>query len=171
MTITTPWRRMTLQLSQRVLTDAETFMSSLFQIVCYLSRYLMWARTRCLFSSSMANIAFGSGSMTVPSTSIASFLATGGGYLPVLITVVNRFARRSGRSPSAERRNVHGRGPTHDREVYQKHSDSIKDRHLPATGPAAPSPAVRRPARPVGLTTRRNPRSAGPRPLRRSRHQ
>jgi hypothetical protein len=27
MTITTPWRRMTLQLSQRVLTDAETFMS------------------------------------------------------------------------------------------------------------------------------------------------
>jgi len=30
----------------------------------------------------MANIAFGNGSMTVPSTSIASFLATGGGRLP-----------------------------------------------------------------------------------------
>src|SRR5664279_6467956 len=38
---------------------------------------LMWANTRCPFSSSTANIVFGSGSMTVPSTSIASFLATG----------------------------------------------------------------------------------------------
>jgi len=31
MTITTPWRRTILQLSQRVLTDAETFM------VCFLA--------------------------------------------------------------------------------------------------------------------------------------
>src|SRR6185436_17911446 len=38
---------------------------------------LMWASTRWPFSSSTANIVFGSGSMTVPSTSIASFLATG----------------------------------------------------------------------------------------------
>src|SRR5450432_1238622 len=38
---------------------------------------LMWARTRWPFSSSTANIVFGSGSITVPSTSIASFLATG----------------------------------------------------------------------------------------------
>src|SRR5436190_9242782 len=38
---------------------------------------LMWARTRWPFSSSTANIVLGSGSMTVPSTSIASFLATG----------------------------------------------------------------------------------------------
>ena len=38
---------------------------------------LMCARTRWPFSSSTANIVFGSGSMTVPSTSIASFLATG----------------------------------------------------------------------------------------------
>src|SRR5579862_1446970 len=38
---------------------------------------LMWARTRWPFSNSTANIVLGSGSMTVPSTSIASFLATG----------------------------------------------------------------------------------------------
>src|SRR4029453_11096847 len=38
---------------------------------------LMWASTRWPFSSSTANIVFGNGSMTVPSTSIASFLATG----------------------------------------------------------------------------------------------
>ena len=36
---------------------------------------LMCARTRWPFSSSTANIVFGSGSMTVPSTSIASFFA------------------------------------------------------------------------------------------------
>ena len=35
---------------------------------------LMWASTRWPFSSSTANIVFGSGSMTVPSTSIASRL-------------------------------------------------------------------------------------------------
>src|SRR5664279_6608699 len=35
---------------------------------------LIWARTRWPFSSSTANIVFGSGSRTVPSTSIASFL-------------------------------------------------------------------------------------------------
>src|SRR5437868_3449020 len=38
---------------------------------------LMWASTRWPFSSSTANIVLGNGSMTVPSTSIASFLATG----------------------------------------------------------------------------------------------
>ena len=35
----------------------------------------MCAKTRCLFSSSTLNIAFGSGSMTVAMTSIASSLA------------------------------------------------------------------------------------------------
>jgi hypothetical protein len=35
-----------------------------------------------LLSNSIANIALGNGSITVPSTSIASFLATGGGKLP-----------------------------------------------------------------------------------------
>src|SRR6266487_2520376 len=38
---------------------------------------LMCANTRWPFSSSTANIVLGSGSITVPSTSIASFLATG----------------------------------------------------------------------------------------------
>src|SRR4029434_2965216 len=33
----------------------------------------MWANTLCPFSSSTRNMAFGSGSVTVPSTSIASF--------------------------------------------------------------------------------------------------
>src|SRR5947208_14017460 len=37
---------------------------------------LMWARTLWPFSSSAANIVLGRGSITVPSTSIASFLAT-----------------------------------------------------------------------------------------------
>src|SRR6266508_512289 len=36
----------------------------------------MWVRTRCPFSSSTRNMALGNGSTTVPSTSIASFLAT-----------------------------------------------------------------------------------------------
>src|SRR4026209_1792411 len=39
----------------------------------------IWASTRWPFSSSTANIVFGSGSTTVPSTSIASRLATGAG--------------------------------------------------------------------------------------------
>src|SRR5262245_11716796 len=81
---------------------------------------LMCASTRCLFSNSMANIAFGSGSMTVPSTSIASFLATGGGYLPVMIQVVDEHARRTGRSPLIRAQKVPGLGPAHDREVYQR---------------------------------------------------
>src|SRR3954452_12148716 len=38
----------------------------------------MWASTRWPLSSSIANIVLGSGSTTVPSTSIASRLATGG---------------------------------------------------------------------------------------------
>src|SRR5690348_12659213 len=116
MTITVPWRRMTLQLSQRALTEALTFNGSSTRVLraggparCgYFRRYvirprvrsygdsstrtrspgrirmkfirslpLMWARTRWPFSSSTANIVLGNGSMTVPSTSIASRLATG----------------------------------------------------------------------------------------------
>ena len=48
MTITTPWRRMILQLSQRVLTDAETFNepSYLFLLSVYLSRYVIRPRER-----------------------------------------------------------------------------------------------------------------------------
>jgi hypothetical protein len=44
MHITTPWRRMILQLSQRVLTDAETFMVSL------LHGFLINAGSEFLFS-------------------------------------------------------------------------------------------------------------------------
>ena len=36
----------------------------------------MWANTLCPFSSSTRNMALGNGSMTVPSTSIASFFGT-----------------------------------------------------------------------------------------------
>src|SRR5690349_25097597 len=102
MTITVPWRRMTLQLSHRVLTDALTFTRFLDYFRRYVIRPrvrsygdsstrtrspgrirmkfirslpLMCARTRWPFSSSTANIVFGSGSITVPSTSIASFFA------------------------------------------------------------------------------------------------
>src|SRR4051794_3209678 len=59
---------------------------------------LMWARTRWPFSSSIANIVFGNGSMTVPSTSIASFFAT--------------------RFPTHERVPTRA-GPTHERGGYQ----------------------------------------------------
>src|SRR3954470_13667294 len=59
---------------------------------------LIWARTRWPFSSSIANIVFGNGSMTVPSTSIASFFAT--------------------RLPIHERVPTRG-GPTHERGGYQ----------------------------------------------------
>ena len=68
---------------------------------------LMWASTRWPFSSSTANMVFGSGSMTVPSTSIASFLATG--YVLPFLT-----------------RSVGPRGPTHERVAYQS-------RPIPAT--------------------------------------
>src|SRR5262245_34758010 len=64
---------------------------------------LMWASTRWPFSSSTANIVLGSGSMTVPSTSIASRLATGC-VLPFLT-----------RSAGPE-------GPTHERVAYQNRS-------------------------------------------------
>src|SRR4051794_16851441 len=80
---------------------------------------LIWARTRCLFSNSMANIAFGNGSMTVPSTSIASFLATGGGELPGCDSVVNGCSADRLGWPT-ERGERDGQGPTHDREVYQR---------------------------------------------------
>src|SRR3954469_19337218 len=59
---------------------------------------LIWARTRWPFSSSIANIVFGNGSMTVPSTSIASFFAT---RLPIHERVPTRA------------------GPTHERGGYQ----------------------------------------------------
>src|SRR5437762_9437900 len=36
----------------------------------------MWAKTLCPFSNSTRNMALGNGSMTVPSTSIASFFGT-----------------------------------------------------------------------------------------------
>src|SRR5207344_2095897 len=61
---------------------------------------LMWASTRWPFSSSTANIVLGSGSMTVPSTSIASRLATGY-VLPFLM------------------RSAGPTGPTHERVAYQ----------------------------------------------------
>ena len=61
---------------------------------------LMWASTRWPFSSSTANIVFGRGSMTVPSTSIASRLATG--YVLPFLT-----------------RSVGPAGPTHERVAYQ----------------------------------------------------
>src|SRR5664279_5192106 len=66
---------------------------------------LMWANTRCPFSSSTANIVFGSGSMTVPSTSIASFFATGFVF-PFL----------SCRVPVG--------GPAHERAAYQSGAES-----------------------------------------------
>src|ERR1043166_9660817 len=53
----------------------------------------MWARTLCPFSSSTRNIALGSGSITVPSTSIASFF----GKLRDLVRA-NRPARRARRN-------------------------------------------------------------------------
>ena len=61
---------------------------------------LMWAKTLWPFSNSTANIVLGSGSMTVPSTSIASFLATGVG-VPFLTMSAG---------PG---------GPTHERVAYQ----------------------------------------------------
>src|SRR6478609_7414175 len=69
---------------------------------------LMWASTRWPFSSSTANMVLGSGSMTVPSTSIASRLATG--YVRPFLT-----------------RSVGPGGPTHERVAYQRWS-------FPATG-------------------------------------
>src|SRR3990170_2526626 len=60
----------------------------------------MWASTRWPFSSSTANMVFGSGSRTVPSTSIASFLATGGAVS------LSHGECRPG-------------GPTHERVAYQ----------------------------------------------------
>ena len=61
---------------------------------------LMWASTRWPFSNSTANIVLGSGSITVPSTSIASRLATG--YVLPFLT-----------------RSVGPDGPTHERVAYQ----------------------------------------------------
>src|SRR3989304_2868607 len=60
----------------------------------------MWANTRWPFSSSTANMVFGSGSRTVPSTSIASRLATGG-------------------AGSLSRDKCRPAGPTHERAAYQ----------------------------------------------------
>src|SRR6185503_2910525 len=61
---------------------------------------LMWASTRWPFSSSTANMVLGRGSMTVPSTSIASRLATG--YVLPFLT----------RSAGPD-------GPAHERVAYQ----------------------------------------------------
>ena len=61
---------------------------------------LMWASTRWPFSSSTANMVLGRGSITVPSTSIASRLATG--YVLPFLT--------HSAGPS---------GPTHERVAYQ----------------------------------------------------
>src|SRR3954447_19077157 len=58
---------------------------------------LMWASTRWPFSSSTANIVLGSGSMTVPSTSIASRLATG------LCASLSHDECRSGRTDTRTR--------------------------------------------------------------------
>ncbi len=80
---------------------------------------LMWARTRWLFSSSMANIALGSGSMTVPSTSIASFLATGG---VGLLLSVGGPGRVPGRRPWPARRDAEMRRAArcaHESGLYQ----------------------------------------------------
>src|SRR5687768_6063792 len=74
----------------------------------------------------MANIAFGSGSMTVPSTSIASFLATGGGNLPVLIQWWIRHGSINWPQPSHRAQNVRGQGPAHERGVYQKSGEAHK---------------------------------------------
>ena len=63
----------------------------------------MWASTRWPFSSSIANMVFGSGSRTVPSTSIASRLATGG-------------------AASLSHHECRPSGPTHERIAYQKQS-------------------------------------------------
>src|SRR6266540_1399455 len=62
---------------------------------------LMWASTRWPFSSSTANMVLGRGSMTVPSTSIASRLATG--YVLPFLT-----------------RSAGPGGPTHERVAYQR---------------------------------------------------
>ena len=46
-----------------------------------------WVRTRWPLSNSTRNMAFGKGSVTVPSTSMASFFATLQGYLPPAATL------------------------------------------------------------------------------------
>src|SRR6476646_9397251 len=61
----------------------------------------IWASTRWPFSSSIANMVFGSGSRTVPSTSIASRLATGGA-----VSLSHDECRPD--------------RPTHERVAYQK---------------------------------------------------
>src|SRR3954471_6741199 len=67
----------------------------------------MWASTLWPFSSSTLNMAFGSGSMTVPSRTIASSLGLGSGDLREI-----RIERRAG----APHRGVRGReGPTKPR--------------------------------------------------------
>src|SRR6185312_6101646 len=79
----------------------------------------MWARTRCPFSSSTRNIAFGRGSTTRPSTSIApSFLAMSSAFRDVVLksalSVVLR-ARRPGSTNSgrhAGHRERHAGGTT-----------------------------------------------------------
>src|SRR5436853_5231987 len=78
---------------------------------------LMWARTLWPFSSSTANIVLGNGSTTVPSTSIASFLATG-----VLCTPSHRHAgpagadTRTARIPNPSESDNRLSGPSDGRE-------------------------------------------------------
>ena len=88
---------------------------------------LICARTRWPFSSSMANMALGNGSTTVPSTSMASFLATGGSRLLVRCWMgvggpaVRLAAGRMGIT------SMPGQAPTHERRLYQVMGLSGKD--------------------------------------------
>src|SRR3954466_4670849 len=56
----------------------------------------MCARTLCPFSSVTRNMALGKGSVTVPSTSIASFFATLQEYLPPTVTPRPAGTKRNG---------------------------------------------------------------------------
>src|SRR6266540_1580251 len=76
---------------------------------------LMCANTRWPFSSSTANIVLGSGSITVPSTSIASFLATGVEF-PFLVS-------------NAGPEDRHTNAQRIKRPAIQQQSDGPRERH------------------------------------------
>src|ERR671911_2714477 len=108
----------------------------------------MWARTRCPFSSSTRNIAFGRGSTTRPSTSIApSFLAMSSAfrdrlpYCRVAVLSFRAWARRCSGTVSCGRHDGTGASRRAETPVY------VRPRPTPHMG-SADSPRSRGETRP-----------------------
>src|SRR5215204_3428101 len=83
----------------------------------------MWANTLCPFSSSTRNMAFGSGSVTVPSTSIASFF---GKLRVILVSGHVRLAHKRDGTASGWKRAASIRGSREDRPPWPRPTPCLK---------------------------------------------